>query len=130
MSRYFEKLNFSIVLTMLTWLVGGFDIAIKVLCLLMIIDYITGLCKAFINKNLSSRIGYLGILRKSGIFFMIFLAAGIDRVVSGDVFIFRTMIVYFYIANEGLSILENIEAMGIPVPDFISEALNQIKDKK
>lgn len=130
MKYYFEKINFSIVLTIITWLVGGFDMAIKVLCLFITIDYITGVIKAYINKTLSSKVGYLGIIKKSGIFFMIFLACGIDRIVSKDVFIFRTMIIYFYIANEGLSILENIKAMGVQVPGFISDALNQIKTKK
>lgn len=128
--KYFEKINFSIVLTLLTWLVGGFDIAIKVLGIFMCIDYVTGLFKAYINKELSSRVGYLGIVRKSGIFFMIILATGIDRIVSDGIFIFRTMIIYFYVANEGLSILENVEAMGVPVPAFISDALAQIKNKK
>ncbi len=112
--------------TMLVYLLGGWDIALKILILIVILDYVTGICKAIYNKELSSEIGLKGIIKKLGYFIIVAVAVTLDRI-TGDTGAIRTLVIYFFVANEGLSILENWGGMGLPLPQHLTDLLEQLK---
>lgn len=114
--------------TWLTWLFGGWDIAIAVLIIFMVADYATGLLRAYVNKEVSSDVGLKGIARKAVIFIVLIVAVSLDRLLGTGNWLFRTLVCYFYIANEGISLLENCSGLGLPVPAKLQEALVQLKD--
>lgn len=116
----------SIVATTFVWLVGGVDVALQCLLVAIVIDYISGIIKAYNTKTLSSNIGFRGILKKVGILLIVMLAVLVDRVTidNGGV---RTLVIYYFVANEGLSILENLAQAGLPVPKGLKNALKVIK---
>lgn len=130
MNIYDERLSglVAIIGTVFTWLFGGWDIVIKVLVVFMIIDYLSGLLRGYITQKLSSDIGLKGIARKSVILIVLIVAVLLDRLINDSTWIFRTLICYFYIANEGISILENCTALGLPIPVRLAEALEQLKE--
>ena len=111
-----------------TWLFGGWDIAIQVLVALMIIDYITGVIVAYINGEIDSAIGFKGILKKVLILIALIVGVLLDRLV-GIEWTFRTVVCYFFIGNEGWSILENIGKTGLPLPERLKDKLAQLKDE-
>lgn len=129
MNIYDEKVNALIAFlgTVFTWLFGAWDIALIILITFMLLDYLTGLIRAYINKELSSNTGFNGLVRKSVIFVVLILAVSLDRLMNTGTWLFRTLIAYFYIANEGLSILENCVAIGLPFPSQLTDALEQLK---
>jgi len=108
---------------------GGFDGLLRTLILFVIIDYLSGLMCAVVNKNLSSEIGARGIFKKILIFLIIGTAHNIDAYLFNDSDILRTAVVFFYISNEGLSLLENIGNLGLPFPEKLKSALIQIKKR-
>ena len=116
----------SIVATTFVWLVGGVDVALQCLLVAIVIDYISGIIKAYNTKTLSSNIGFRGILKKVGILLIVMLAVLVDRVTidNGGV---RTLVIYYFVANEGLSILENLAQAGLPIPKSLKDALKVIK---
>lgn len=114
--------------TGLTWFFGTWDLALQILITLMALDYATGWMRAYLNKELSSNVGLKGIARKGVIFVVLIVAVSLDRLLNVDKWIFRTLVCYFYIANEGLSILENCGSLGLPIPEKIKEALLQLKE--
>ena len=116
--------------TWITWLFGAWDTALIVLISFMILDYITGLIKAYVNKVVSSDVGLKGIARKSLILVVLIVAVMLDRLLTNETWLFRTLVCYFYIANEGLSLIENCAALGAPVPTQITDALAQLKNRK
>ena len=101
-----------------------------VLVCFMVLDYLTGLIKAYLTKKLSSNIGLHGIARKSVILIVLIMSVMLDRILNSGTWVFRTLVCYFYIANEGLSILENCSVIGLPIPDRIQEALEQLKSRE
>ena len=113
--------------TCLTWLFGVWDTAMIVLSSFMILDYATGLIKAYINKVVSSDVGLKGIARKSLILIVLIVAVLLDRLLNNGTWVFRTLVCYFYIANEGISLIENCAQMGLPIPDNLKEALVQLQ---
>lgn len=113
--------------TFLTWIFGGWDLAIQILVSMMVIDYITGVIVAYINKEVDSRVGFRGICRKLLIMIVLIVAVLLDRL-FGQGWIFRTVTCYFFIANEGISILENIAKCGIPLPSKLMDKLVQLKE--
>ena len=115
--------------TGLTWLLGAWDTAMIVLIAFMVIDYITGLIKGWYLKELSSDVGLKGIARKFLIILVLIVAVLLDRLLNTGTWVFRTLACYFYIANEGISILENVIVLGLPVPDQLKNALIQLQDK-
>jgi len=119
------KLAINSLVTFFIYLVGGIDKVFICLVILMILDYITGLLKGIKNKNLNSKKGFEGIIYKFCILFMIMLAEQIDIVTNQDVF--RNLICYFFISNEGISLLENFSILGLPVPEKIKNLLEQLK---
>lgn len=114
--------------TSFTWLFGTWDTAIGILLLFMVLDYVTGLLRGYVNKELSSDIGLKGIARKAVIFVVLIVAVSLDRLTNIGTWIFRTLVCYFYIANEGISLLENCANLGLPIPEKIREALLQLKE--
>ena len=124
------KLIVSGIGTILTWLFGSWDTALGILILFMVLDYLTGLIKGYVTKELSSNIGLHGLARKSIILIVLIVAVALDRLLENGNWLFRTLVAYFYIANEGLSILENCGALGLPVPEKVLDALAQLKEGK
>lgn len=116
----------SVVATTFVWLVGGIDIALSCLLVAIVIDYISGIIKAYETKTLSSAIGFRGILKKVGILLIVMLAVLVDRITIDNGGI-RTLVIYYFVANEGLSILENLAQAGLPIPKSLKNALKVIK---
>jgi toxin secretion/phage lysis holin len=114
--------------TGITWLLGNWDTALVVLIIFMVLDYMTGLLRAYVNKEVSSDVGLKGIARKAVIFVVLIVAVMLDRLLNTSIWVFRTLICYFYIANEGISLLENCAGLGLPIPEKIKDALVQLKD--
>lgn len=108
------------------WL-GGWDVLLKTIVFLAILDYGTGWIKAIYNKCLSSEIGFKGLLKKIVMFIVIAVAYAIQGLMGGAVPL-REVVIMFYIANEALSLLENA-AEFIPIPDKLKEVLLQLRDK-
>lgn len=131
MERFLETVKYGVagVGTVLTWLLGAWDTAIIVLIAFMVIDYATGLVKGWYKKELSSDVGLKGIARKFLIVLVLCVAVLLDRLLNTGTWVFRTLACYFYIANEGISILENVVILGLPVPEQLKNALIQIQDK-
>ena len=114
--------------TGLTWFLGTWDTALAVLVCFMVLDYVTGLLRAYVNKEVSSDVGLKGIARKAVIFVVLIVAVLLDRLLNTGNWVFRTLICYFYIANEGISLLENCAGLGLPIPEKLKEALAQLKE--
>lgn len=112
--------------TVIIWLFGGFDIAMQCLLIAIAIDYISGLIKAYNTRTLDSKIGFKGILKKVGILCIVCLAVVVDRI-TGESGAIRTLVIYYFVANEGLSILENLSIAGLPIPQSIKKALQALK---
>ena len=95
----------------------------------MIIDYITGILCAVVDKTLSSEVGFKGICRKVLIFLLVGIANVLDVQVIGSGSALRTAVIFFYISNEGVSLLENATHLGLPVPERIKTVLEQLHDR-
>ena len=116
----------AVISTGLIYLLGGLDIAMTCLLIAIILDYVSGMLKAFITKQVSSKIGFKGILKKVSILLVVMLSVLIDRV-TGETGAIRTLVVYYFVANEGLSVLENLGQAGVPIPQSIKKALKALK---
>ena len=113
----------------LGWLLGGFDSLIYALVAFVALDYVTGVLLAIVNKKVSSQIGFKGICKKVLIFVLVALGNIIDRYVICTGSTLRTMLIMFYLSNEGISLIENTGKMGLPFPEKIKTAIHQLKDK-
>lgn len=114
--------------TFLSFIFGDWDVALQCLVIAVALDYISGIIKAFVNKELSSKIGVRGLLKKVGVFIIVALAVLIDKV-TGESGMVRTLVIYYFVANEGLSIIENLGEAGLPIPDVIKKALKSLKNE-
>lgn len=110
------------------WL-GGFDEMLIALLIFMICDYLTGVMKAIIKKKVSSEIGFKGIFKKLLILFLVGIAVRLDIILNLDGAL-RYLVIGFYIANEGISILENAGEMGLPFPKKLKEVLVQLNNEE
>lgn len=117
------------VITAFRSLFGYCDDLISTLLVLIGADYITGICVAFSEKKLSSKTGAVGLLKKFGVLCVISLTAVIEQRILETTSL-RSTIILYYISNEGISILENLCKMGIPVPEKLRSALSSLKDEK
>lgn len=113
----------------LGWFLGGFDGLLYALIVFVVVDYITGVMCAVVDKNLSSSVGFKGICRKVLIFVMVGVAHILDANVIGDGSVLRTAVIFFYISNEGVSLLENASHLGLPIPEKMKEILEQLHDR-
>lgn len=109
------------------WL-GGWDVILKALVALVILDYVTGVLKAFYTKTLSSEIGFKGLIKKIVIFIVIATAVIVQTVV-GDAIPLREITIIFFLCNEGISLLENASEF-VPIPDKLKDTLIQLRDKE
>lgn len=116
----------STLLTTVVYFLGGLDIALKTLLIFMLLDYITGICKAIVNKKINSIIGIKGIIKKIGYLVVVALSVQLDNITGGTGAL-RTLVIYFFVANEGISVLENWGSIGLPLPKKIMETLEQLK---
>lgn len=110
----------------LLWLFGAWDITLQVLVALIIADYITGLMVGYSTKNLNSKIGVKGLFKKAGILICVIVAVMADKVVGTDNTL-RFAIILCFCGNEGISILENVTKLGVPIPQKLLDALLQLK---
>lgn len=107
---------------------GGFDGFLYALIVFVAVDYVTGVMVGILNKELSSRIGFRGIFKKVVIFCLVAVAHIIDTRVIQNGSVLRTAVVFFYLSNEGISILENAAQIGLPIPKKLKDVLEQIKE--
>lgn len=119
---------FSVILTTFVYLLGGVDIALQSLLIVIVIDYLTGIASAIYNKELSSKIGFKGIIKKFCYLLVVALSVVIDNLL-GQSGLIRSLVIYFFVANDGLSIIENMAEMNIKLPQKLIDALEQIKKK-
>ena len=116
----------AIVGTTIAKLLGGWDMALYVLISVIALDYITGVLVAIFNKCVSSEIGYKGLLKKMMILLLVYLAVLLEQATGTNVI--RLLVIMFYIANEGISVLENAGKLGVPYPPQIKKILIQLKE--
>ncbi|MDD6963733.1 MAG: phage holin family protein [Firmicutes bacterium] len=113
----------------LGYFLGGCDGLLYALLAFVVIDYITGVMCAINDKALSSEVGFRGICRKVLIFLLVGIANILDVNVIGTGSVLRTAVIFFYISNEGVSLLENASHLGLPVPQKIKEVLEQLHNR-
>lgn len=109
---------------------GGFDGFLYALIVFVVVDYLTGVMVAVLNKNLSSEVGFHGIFKKVVIFALVAVGHIVDTYVIQNGSVIRTAVIFFYLSNEGISILENASVLGLPVPQKLKDVLEQLKDGK
>src|SRR5574344_133807 len=107
------------------YFLGGWDGFLYALLAFVLIDYITGLMCAVLDQKLSSEVGFRGIFKKVLIFSLVAVGHIIDQNVIGDGSVIRTAVIFFYLSNEGISILENTVHIGLPVPQKLKDVLEQ-----
>lgn len=113
----------------LGYFLGGCDGLLFALLAFVVIDYITGVMCAISDKKLSSSVGFKGICRKVLIFLLVGIANVLDVQIIGTGCVLRTAVIFFYISNEGVSLLENAAHLGLPVPSKIKEVLEQLHNR-
>lgn len=123
------QLIFTAVGGWLGYFLGGCDGLLYALIAFVVIDYITGAMCAIIDRKLSSAVGFKGIFRKVLIFLLVGIANIIDVQVIGTGAVLRTAVIFFYISNEGVSLLENAGHLGLPIPEKIKTVLEQLHDR-
>ena len=123
------QLAFAAVGGWLGYFLGGCDGLLYALIAFVAIDYITGVMCAISDKALSSEVGFRGICRKVLIFLLVGIGNIIDVQVLGSPGVLRTSVIFFYLSNEGVSLLENAAHLGLPVPDAIKTVLEQLHDR-
>ena len=116
--------------SLLGFLLGGFDGYLYTLLGLILIDYLTGLALAVVRRQLSSEIGFTGIMKKTLMVVMVALGHLLDQNLLGGGATLRTAVIFFYAANEGLSITENLGALGFPMPDRLKKVLAQLSEEE
>jgi toxin secretion/phage lysis holin len=121
---------FAIIGGFVGWFIGETSGLIFALIAFSVIDYLTGVMRAIIEKQLSSRIGARGICKKILIFLLVGIAHLADTYLLGDSGALRTAVIFFYLSNEGISLLENATAIGLPIPEKLKDVLAQIHSHK
>ena len=116
---------------------GEWGMLMTILASAMVLDYISGVLVAAFGKSLKtegghldSKVGFVGLAKKALIIMIVLLATLLDKALGTDAMVFQTATVCYYIANEGISVVENAGLMGLPVPDAVKRALEQMKEKK
>lgn len=125
MEKYFNAIV-AVLATFFTHIFGVWDLAMQVLIVFMTLDYGTGVLYAYLIGQLSSEVGFKGLVKKCMILVVVIIGVMLDRMLGNGTWMFRTLVCYFYIANEGISLLENVGNIGIPIPNKIRNALEQL----
>ncbi len=118
----------NMIFSFISYILGGIDNLVIMLLIIMSIDYITGICKAIIYKKVNSIVGVKGVIKKFGYILIVALSVLIDKIL-GDTSAIRVLVIYFFIANEGLSILENWALIGLPLPNKLKQIFEKLKDE-
>ena len=113
----------------LGWFLGGCDGLLYALIAFVVVDYITGVMCAVVDKKLSSEVGFKGIFKKILIFLLVGIANLLDVNIIGNGSVLRTAAIFFYLSNEGVSLLENATHLGLPVPEKLKSVLQQLHDR-
>ena len=113
----------------LGWFLGGVDGFLYVLIAFVVIDYITGVLCAISDKTLSSEVGFKGVCRKVLIFALVGIGNIVDIYVLEGTGVLRTTVIFFYLSNEGVSLLENAAHLGLPIPEKLKEVLEQLHER-
>lgn len=113
----------------LGWFLGGCDGLLYALLAFVVIDYITGIMCAVVDKKLSSEVGFKGIFKKVLIFALVGIGHILDIRVIGSGSVMRTAVIFFYLSNEGVSLLENAAYLGLPIPQKLKSVLEQLHDR-
>lgn len=123
------QLIFTAVGGWLGYFLGGCDGLLIALVVFAVVDYITGVMCAVADKKLNSEVGFKGICRKVLIFLLVGIANILDVQVIGTGSVLRTAVIFFYLSNEGVSLLENAAHLGLPVPEKLKEVLEQLHER-
>lgn len=110
------------------YFLGGWDGFLYALVGFVAVDYLTGVMVAILERRLSSDVGFRGIFKKVMIFTLVAVAHTIDSQILGDGSVVRTAVIFFYLSNEGVSILENASNIGLPIPEKLKNALAQLRE--
>ena len=113
----------------LGWFLGGCDGLLYALLAFVVIDYITGIMCAVVDNKLSSEVGFKGIFKKILIFALVGIGHIIDAQVIGSCSVLRTAVIFVYISNEGVSLIENAGHLGLPIPEKLKSVLEQLHDR-
>ena len=113
----------------LGWFLGGCDGLLYALVLFVVVDYITGVMCAAADHKLSSEVGFKGICRKVLIFLLVGIGHVLDTQIIGTGSVLRTAVIFFYLSNEGVSLLENAGHLGLPIPEKLKIVLEQLHDR-
>lgn len=109
---------------------GKWDGLLYALILFMVLEYLTQILVAILSKQKSSEIGFCGIAKKVSIFFLVAMGNVIDTLIIQNGSMIRTIVLLFYLSHEGITILENIAILGLPIPQKLKDILEQLKDGK
>ena len=123
------QLIFAAVGGWLGWFLGGCDGLLYALVAFVVIDYITGVLCAAVDRKLSSEVGFKGICKKVLIFILVGVGNIIDVQIIGNGSVMRTAVIFFYLSNEGISLLENSAHLGLPIPQKLKDILEQLHDR-
>ena len=123
------QLSFSALGGFLGWYLGGVDGFLYALIAFVLVDYITGVMCAISDKRLSSEVGFKGICRKVLIFVLVGIGNLVDVYVLGEAGVLRTAVIFFYLSNEGVSLLENSAHLGLPIPQKLKSVLEQLHNR-
>ena len=123
------QLVFAAVGGWLGWFLGGCDGLLYALIAFVVVDYITGVMCAVVDRSLSSEVGFKGIFKKILIFVLVGIANILDVNVITTGSVLRTAVIFFYLSNEGVSLLENATHLGLPVPTAVKDVLQQLHDR-
>lgn len=124
-----NQLTFATIGGFVGWFWGGCDGLLYALIVFVVIDYITGVMCAITKKELSSTVGFIGIFRKILIFMLVGIANVVDMQIIGAGSALRVAVIFFYLSNEGISILENAAFLGLPIPQELKKILKQLRHK-
>lgn len=113
----------------LGWFLGGCDGLLYALLAFVVIDYVTGIMCAVVDKKLSSEVGFKGIFKKVLIFALVGIGHILDTRAIGSGSVMRTAVIFFYLSNEGVSLLENAAYLGLPIPQKLKSVLEQLHDR-
>ncbi|MBO5473085.1 MAG: phage holin family protein [Lachnospiraceae bacterium] len=109
---------------------GGWDGLLSALLLFMVVEYMTQILISILNKKISNEIGFCGIAKKVSIFFLVAVGNVIDALIIQNGNMVRTVVILFYLSNEGIIIMENVATLGLPIPQKLKDILEQLKDGK
>jgi len=119
--------SIAVVGTVVSSFLGGWDVALKVLVVFIVADYVTGVLAALKRRQLNSEVMFWGGIRKGALMLVIAIAVLLDELIGNQAPVFRMLALYFYIAREGLSVIENLGLLGVWVPDAIKQILEQLQ---